>query len=80
MVTLTQSNKNNGGSSEVDLAFLAIVQQRVGQGDAARGTLRRLKEVIKESGVWVTEEHEGLLREAEGVLFDAVFPGDPFAH
>jgi WD40 repeat protein len=67
-------------SSTVTLAFLAMVQQRLGQSDAARGTLNRLIEVIKESGAWATEKDEGFLREAESVLFDAGFPADPFAH
>jgi eukaryotic-like serine/threonine-protein kinase len=67
-------------SSTVNLAFLAMVQQRLGQCDAARGTLNRLIEVIKQSGAWATEEDEDFLREAESVLFDAGFPADPIAH
>jgi WD40 repeat protein len=79
LVSLTRSNKNNAGSSEVHLAFLAMTQQRLGRSDAARATLKRLKEIIKESGAWATEDDERLLRETEGVLLDAVFPTAPFA-
>jgi hypothetical protein len=81
LVTLTLSNKEGTDRlSTVNLAILAMARQRLGRRAGARGTLKSLKEAIEKLGVWATEEDDRLLGEVEGVLFDADFPSNPFAH
>jgi tetratricopeptide (TPR) repeat protein len=62
-----------------DLAFLTLVQHRLGQTEKARATLKRLRELMKNPDDY---DHGtmALLREAESIELDQVFPADPFAH
>ncbi len=81
--TLTRSDRLNAqpplGSIPTDLAFLALVDYRLGQTEPARDTLRRLREAMKKPQHAKDPKAAGLLRKAEVVEQDQVFPADPFA-
>ena len=82
--TLTQSDRLNAvaynGSVPSDLAFLALVQHRLGRTDQARATLQRLRRLMNAPVGARNEESQAFLREAEAIELDLVFPADPFAH
>jgi hypothetical protein len=81
VATLTRSDTLNGGQLPADLAFLAMAQQRLGQSDAARQTLARLRAAMKSPPPnHDAKENAAFLREAEVVIeLDPAFPADPFA-
>ena len=73
----------NGAETPQDWPFLAMAHHRLGHRDEARGWLDRLRDrrpSTKPYQFW-NELEIGLLRsEAEAViLYDPVFPADPFA-
>ena len=82
LATLTRSNALNMGKMPEDLAFLAMTHQRLGQTVEARAMLDRLREPMPER-VRRRSRRSGpgvLLAEAEVVvLYDSIFPADPFA-
>jgi len=81
MATLMRSNEMNRGRIPADLAFLALSQFRLGRRDDARATLRTLHELMTQRGSIDSDEDRSFLSEAESViLFDPVFPANPFAH
>ncbi len=75
-----RSNELNGGRTPADLAFLAMAQLRLGRRDAARATLKTLRELITRRESIHFDEDQSFLREAETLALDADFPADPFAH
>jgi WD40 repeat protein/tRNA A-37 threonylcarbamoyl transferase component Bud32 len=76
--TLARSNQVNRNRDPADLAFLAMTQQRLGQVEAARSTLRRLREVMPH--VSDNAEDQGFLREAETVVLNSPeLPEEVFA-
>jgi hypothetical protein len=79
VATLTRSNELNKERDPSDLAFLALAQHRLGQSDKARATLGRLREVMKDPRRAGDPEARALLREAETIELDQVFPVDPFS-
>ncbi len=83
LATLTRSNALNGGKEPADLAFLALAHQSLGQPAEARVILDRLREVMpRRTGLAPAQvaEDRAFLAEAEAViLYDPVFPADPFA-
>jgi tetratricopeptide (TPR) repeat protein len=66
-----------------DWAFLALAHHRLGHGDAARSWVDRLREhqpSMAPDQFWFELEVRLLRSEAEAViLYDPMFPGDPFA-
>jgi tetratricopeptide (TPR) repeat protein len=76
--------KRKGISSEADWVFLAMAHQRVGHHDHARRLLDRVPERspnLRPSAFWGELEIRLLRAEAEAVvLWDPIFPADPFAH
>jgi hypothetical protein len=82
LVTLTRSNALNQGKGPADLAFLAMARQRQGQTLEARAMLDRLRELIRpgHAAVDTESENRAFLAEAEAVvLYDPMFPADPFS-
>ena len=79
LATLTRSNDLNKENEPADLAFLALVQSRLGQTEKARSTLGRLRELMKSPERAKDQEAQALLREAETIELDQAFPADPFA-
>ncbi len=74
----------NGADEPFGWPFLAMAHHRLGHRDEARGWLDRLRNrrPSTNSNQFWNELEIGLLRsEAEAViLFDPIFPADPFAH
>jgi hypothetical protein len=79
LATLSRSNVLQQGQQPSDLAFLALVHYRLGQSEKARDTLARLREVMKDPDWAGNPDARALLREAETIELDHVFPADPFA-
>jgi serine/threonine protein kinase len=79
LATLTRSNDRNHQDEPSDLAFLALAQHRLGQPDKVRGTLARLRELMKDPQRSEDAEAKAFAREAETIELDRVFPADPFA-
>jgi WD40 repeat protein len=83
VATLTRSNALNQGREPSDLAFLAMACERLGHPAEARIALDRLRDVIlqrKDAEVSQVAEDRAFLAEAEAVvLYDPLFPADPFA-
>jgi tetratricopeptide (TPR) repeat protein len=86
LATLTRSNVLNQGKVPDDLAFLAMAHQVLGQTAEARAMLDvlrdRLRDLIRQGGIFASQGDQGraLLAEAEVVvLYDPIFPADPFA-
>jgi hypothetical protein len=52
----------------VNLAFLAMTRHRLGQGNEAKATLARLREIMKQPNWAKNDEIVGFLREAEGLI------------
>jgi len=80
--TLTQSNALNEKKEPADLAFLAMAHQRLGHPAEARVMLDRLRTVMRQASPDMTQidEARAFLAEAEAVvLYDPIFPADPFA-
>ena len=50
------------------LAFLAMTQQQLGQRDAARATLTRLRELMQQPQFKDNAEAQSFLREAETLI------------
>jgi hypothetical protein len=79
LATLTRSNALNQGKQPDDLAFLAMAHQRLGRIAEARAMVDRLRDLMRQ------EDNQGdqaraFLAEAEVVvLYDPIFPADPFA-
>jgi hypothetical protein len=82
LVTLTRSNALNQGKGPADLAFLAMARQRLGQTAEARAMLDRLRDLMRQ-GDRVGSQGDldrAFLAEAEAVvLYDPMFPADPFS-
>ena len=83
--TLSRSEKLNtvalGRCDPSDLAFQAMAQDRLGQTEASRATLKRLREVMTARQAAANSENQTFLHEAEAViLYDPIIPADPFAH
>jgi hypothetical protein len=83
LATLMRSDALNGGKEPSDLAFLAMAHQRLDQPAEARAALVRLRDMIaRRRGLALAQvaEDRAFLAEAEAViLYDPVFPEDPFA-
>jgi hypothetical protein len=82
LATLTHSNALNQGKKPVDLAFLAMAHQRLGQTAEARAMLDRLRDLMRQEEFAGSQGDQGraFLAEAEVVvLYDPMFPGDPFS-
>ena len=83
LATLTRSNTLNEEKQPVDLAFLAMAHQRLGQPAVARAMLDRLRDVMRQRGSLAASqvaEDLAFLAEAEAVvLYDPIIPADPFA-
>jgi tetratricopeptide (TPR) repeat protein len=78
--TLTRSNQLNRNREPADLAFIAMAQLRLNQVAAARETLERLREVMKDPKTAANEENQAFLREAESVILNSFeLPGDVIA-
>jgi hypothetical protein len=79
---LTQKRK--GKEEPVDWAFLSMAHHRLGHRDEARRYLDRLrsrKPATDPNRLWTELAINLLQTEAEAViLYDPVFPADPFAH
>ena len=75
--------KRNGVSIEADWVFLAMAHQRLGHHDEARRWLDRFRDRspnLDPSAFWDELEIRLLRAEAEAVvLWDPIFPADPFA-
>jgi WD40 repeat protein/serine/threonine protein kinase len=84
VATLTRSLALNDGKypTEANLAFLSMTLQSLGKTTEARAKLDQLRERIRSAHTPGREGEEGraALVEAEAVvLYDPVFPADPFA-
>jgi hypothetical protein len=82
LATLTRSNALNKEKEPADLAFLAMAHQWLGHPAEARAVLDRLREVMRQVTPDVSQAAENLafLAGAEAVvLYDPIFPADPFA-
>jgi uncharacterized protein with WD repeat len=81
LATLTRSNALNQEKKPADLAFLAMAHQRLSHPAQARAMLDRLRDVIRRGPeISQSAENRAFLAEAEAVvLYDPIFPGDPFA-
>jgi eukaryotic-like serine/threonine-protein kinase len=82
LVTLTRVNDLNKEKVPSDLAFLAMAHQRLGHPAEARAMLDWLRDALRQGGPDINQAAENLafLAEAEAVvLFDPIFPADPFA-
>jgi tetratricopeptide (TPR) repeat protein len=82
LATLTRSNALNKGKMPDDLAFLAMAHQRVGQTTEARAMLDRLRDLMRQENFAGGHGDLGraFLAEAEVVvLYDPIFPADPFS-
>jgi WD40 repeat protein len=70
----------HGGSTPLDIAFMALAHHRLGQTEQARTALGRLREALKKPRWLNNGEARQFLREAEALELDLVFPASPFAH
>ncbi len=81
--TLTRSNALNGEKEPADLAFLAMAHQRLGHLGVARAMLDLLRNLMRQSSDPLTvraADNLAFLAEAEAVvLYDPIFPANPFA-
>jgi serine/threonine protein kinase len=80
--TLTHSNALNQGKAPGDLAFLAMAHQRLRHTVEARAMLDRLRELMRPGYPAIGNEslNRAFVAEAEVVvLYDPVFPADPFS-
>jgi hypothetical protein len=81
--TLTRSNALNGEKEPADLAFLAMAHQHLGHPAEAHAMLDRLRNAMRQRGGLGADqiaENRAFLAEAEAVvLYDPIFPADPFA-
>jgi hypothetical protein len=69
------------GNDADTLAFLAMTRHRLGQRDSARATVDKLNALINEFKEMRGDRSLLLRSEAEAVvLYDPIFPADPFAH
>src|SRR5262249_24109214 len=77
------NQKRKGKSLEVDWVFLAMAHHRLGHHDEARRWLDRFRDrspKLDPSAFWREFEIRLLRTEAEAVvLWDSIFPADPFA-
>jgi hypothetical protein len=75
--------KNKGVSGPADWVFLAMAHHRLGHHDEARRWLDRFRDrkpSLAPNAFWVELEIRLLRAEAEAVvLWDPIFPADPFA-
>ena len=72
----------NEGKAPEDLAFLAMAHQSLGQIAEARAMLDRLRDLMRQAEFagGQGDQSRAFLAEAEGaVLYDPVFPADPFS-
>jgi len=82
LTTLTRSNALNKEKEPADLALLAMAHQRLGQSVEARAMLDQLRDMMRQAGPNISQsaENRAFLAEAEAVvLYDPIFPVDPFA-
>jgi tetratricopeptide (TPR) repeat protein len=82
LATLTHSNALNQGKVPEDLAFLAMAYGRLGQIAEAKAMLARLGDLMRQEKFAGGRGDEGraFLAEAEAVvLYDPIFPADPFS-
>jgi hypothetical protein len=79
LATLTRLNDLGHESEPNELAFLALVQSRLGQTEKARSSLGRFREVMNRPAWARDPEAQALLREAETIELDQAFPANPFA-
>jgi WD40 repeat protein len=82
LATLMRSNALNQGKAPEDLAFLAMAHQRLGQIAEARAMLDRLRDLMRQEKFAGRPGDQGraFLAEAEAViLYDPIFPADPFS-
>jgi hypothetical protein len=78
--TLTRSNQLDEYRQPADFAFLAMTQHRLHQEEAARASLERLREVMKDPKITANPENEEFLREAEAVILNSPeLPEEVFA-
>jgi hypothetical protein len=72
LATLTRSDriyaKIHQGSRPVDLAFVAMAQDRLGRQREARATFERLVQAMENPAVSNDQQAEGFLHEAEVLL------------
>jgi hypothetical protein len=82
MATLERSNELNKEKLPEDVAFLAMIRQRMGHPTEAREILGRLRDLSRQTsfpGTITVDEVHALLAEAEAVvLYDPIFPNDSF--
>ena len=81
LATLTRSNALNKEKEPADLAFLAMAHQRLGHSAKARHA-RPASRRDRQAGPNISQstENRAFLAEAEAVvLYDPIFPADPFA-
>ena len=82
LATLARSNTLNKQKEPADVAFLAMAYQHLGHPAEARAMLDRLPELLRQRrGMGASEvvEDRAFLAEAQAVvLYDPVFPADPF--
>ncbi len=77
--------QEGGGGSDLsppDLAFFSLIAAQRGDIPVAQDSLNRLKAwkpSAAEDSIWDIWEVELLRREAEGAVFDLLFPAQPFA-
>jgi WD40 repeat protein len=83
LATLARSNMLNGQKEPADLAFLAMAHQLLSHSAEARAMLDRLSEVmLQRKGLDASQmaEDRAFLTESQAVvLYDPIFPADPFA-
>jgi hypothetical protein len=82
LATLTRSIALNQGKFPDDLAFLAMAHQRLGQTAEARAMIERLRDLMRQEGLVgsLGDQGRASLSEAEVVvLYDPIFPADPFS-
>jgi hypothetical protein len=74
--------KPGGRNDPHDWAMLALADQRKGDAEVARLSLDKLRARTPSDGpaqLWEEVEIRLILREAEAMILDAVFPTDPCA-
>jgi uncharacterized protein HemY len=82
LATLTHSNALNQRKRPEDLAFLAMAYRRLGHTLEARSMLDRLRELMRLGHATFDPKDpvHAFLAEAEAVvLYDPMFPADPFS-
>jgi hypothetical protein len=81
MATLERSNELNQGKLPEDLAFLAMTHQRLGHPTEAKEMLGRLRDLSRQTSLPVSRVDGVRACQAEAeavVLYDPIFPADPF--